>query len=154
MPPHAIAGHLVAALTPLAALMSLAYALRPASRRGMRWPTLVAVLASAVACFVSASGGSKLYAQLKATVGDEAANASAYAHAKDADALTIVAIVLLVVVTVAALVWLAPGRPGGVLGNVLAVAIIVCALATLWLTVTTIGGAVASVWSHHLPLKG
>lgn len=25
---------------------------------------------------------------------------------------------------------------------------------TLWFTVTTVSDAVASVWSHHLPLKG
>lgn len=154
MPPHVVAGHLVAVLAPIAALLAIAYVARPGARRGLRWTNVVASVASAVGCFLAGTGGKKLYTQLTATVGEEAAKASAYGHAMNADLLTMLAIALAMLVVVGTLVWLAPGRRVGVLGWLFAITIVMCAAAMLWFTFVTIGDGMASVWSHHLSLKG
>ena len=119
----------------------------------MRYLTLGAVVASAVACVVAASAGSGLYAQLKASVGVDA-SLPAYTHAKNGDLLTVAAIVLALLVVVAVWRWLAPGRPGSRAQVVVSVLVAVAALVTLVLTWLTVADAVTSVWAHHVALKG
>ena len=154
MPTHVIAGHVAAVLAPLAAVMALVYALVPTSRRGMRLPTLVAALGSAAVCLWAAMAGSSLYTQLTATVGQAAARAAAHGHAEDGDSLTIVAIALALSLGVGCWTWLAPDRRSGVLHWIAVGVVVACAAATLWLTVSAVAGGIASVWTHHLPLKG
>ena len=60
LPVHALVVHAVVVLGPLAALMLLAYALRPTWRTGLRWPTVVLAVGTAVAAFVATQSGEAL----------------------------------------------------------------------------------------------
>ena len=76
LPVHALVVHAVVVLGPLAALMLLAYALRPTWRTGLRWPTVVLAVGTAVAAFVATQSGEAL----EHRVGDPA-----YDHADKGD---------------------------------------------------------------------
>lgn len=76
LPVHALVVHAVVVLGPLAALMLLAYALRPTWRTGLRWPTVVLSVGTAVAAFVATQSGEAL----EHRVGDPA-----YDHAEKGD---------------------------------------------------------------------
>lgn len=86
LPVHALVVHAVVVLGPLAALMLLAYALRPTWRTGLRWPTLLLAAVSAVSAFVATQSGEAL----EERVGDPA-----YDHAEKGDLAAISMYVLL-----------------------------------------------------------
>ncbi|CAM3671281.1 DUF2231 domain-containing protein [Nocardioides zeicaulis] len=60
LPVHALVVHAVVVLGPLSALMLLAYALRPGWRTGLRWPTVVLAVGTAVAAWVATQSGEAL----------------------------------------------------------------------------------------------
>lgn len=60
LPVHALVVHAVVVLGPLSALLLVAYAARPAWRRGLRWPTVALSAASAVSAFVAVQAGEAL----------------------------------------------------------------------------------------------
>ncbi len=60
LPVHALVVHAVVVLGPLAALMLLAYALRPTWRTGLRWPTLLLSAVAAASAFVATQSGEAL----------------------------------------------------------------------------------------------
>ena len=153
MPTHALAGHLAATATPLAAVLALLYALAPRLRRGLRWPALAAAALAEGTCIWAGAAGSDLYRTYVDTVGADALRTTAYVHAKAADDLTIAAGALLIVLL--AVVWrpLAPDRPRSV-GQVIAIVLVtLAALATFWTTWTTVSLALESVWAHHTAWK-
>ena len=60
LPMHALVVHAVVVLVPLSVLNALAYAVRPAWRRVLRWPTAAGAVISGVSAFVAAESGEAL----------------------------------------------------------------------------------------------
>ncbi|MBG0816655.1 hypothetical protein [Planomonospora sp. ID82291] len=150
MPTHALAGHLVIATAPLAALLALVYAWRPTARRRLRLPLLAAGVLNMALVGWAATAGSTLLDTFKAsgrTTDGELATAVVHAH--QADALSVASLALLLAVL--ALVWwlLAPGRPPTTGATAAACVLSACALAVCWFDATTLIEATRSVWSHH-----
>lgn len=140
LPVHALVVHAVVVLGPLAALLLVAYALRPGWRGGLRWPTLALAAISAVSAAVATSSGESL----EHRVGDPA-----YDHAEKGD---LAAVSIYVLLAVAALIILVLARPGaaarmGALSAVLAVAAL--AFATFGVFNAGHSGA-SSVWKEEI----
>lgn len=76
LPVHALVVHAVVVLGPLAALLLVAYAVRPGWRVGLRWPTVALSLIAAGSAFVATQSGEAL----EERVGDPA-----YEHAEKGD---------------------------------------------------------------------
>ena len=60
LPVHPLVIHAVVVLGPLAALLLVAYAARPAWRTGLRWPTVVLSLVAAGSAWVATESGEAL----------------------------------------------------------------------------------------------
>ena len=60
LPMHALVIHAVVVLVPLSALSAIAYVLRPAWRRVLRWPTAAGAVVSGASAFVAAESGEAL----------------------------------------------------------------------------------------------
>jgi hypothetical protein len=151
MPLHAAVAHLAVIIAPLTAFVALAYALRPVSRRGMRWPLVVGSVGS-VACTVWAGlAGDSLYEALKHGAAAQGVTlpSAVLAHAHGSDALTLAVVALVVVVL--ALVWwlLRPGRPSSVASVVAAAVLAITAVATLVATGIVLQQALTAVWTLH-----
>lgn len=67
LPVHALVIHAVVILAPLAALSAIAYVLRPAWRRVLRWPTGIAAVITGVTAFVAAESGEQLQVRVSQT---------------------------------------------------------------------------------------
>lgn len=148
MPVHAIAGHLVVVVAPLAAIAALWYVVRPASRRALRWP-LVASATSTIALVVWAGEAAKsLLTSVKAH-GTATEIVAATSHAKGADALALSSAALVTAALVA--VWLLgrQNRWSGPVSRIVAVALALSGLAVLATTWTTLSAALDAVWMHH-----
>jgi hypothetical protein len=148
MPVHVVAGHLVIIAAPISVLLALVYALRPASRAGMRWPLLVSTALSFALAVWAAIVGSDLYDQMKQTAADPAQIAQAYAHAEAGDLLTVSTLVLAALV-VGLVFWrLSPRRtPTGGPHVLAAGLLVVAALAVAWYTADTLALAMQAVWT-------
>lgn len=66
LPMHALVIHAVVVLVPLSALCAIAYVVRPAWRRLLRWPTAAGALISGVSAFVAAESGEALQRRVSA----------------------------------------------------------------------------------------
>lgn len=148
MPVHALVGHIAAAVTPLAALMALTYAVAPRSRPALRWASLVAVVLASATCVWAASEGSPLLAQLKPSWGGVTPPVT-HSHVDQSAYMAGATVTLTIVLLTVIWRWLAPGRPRSSGSLISAALVVVCAVATLWLTGTTVHDAAGSVWSHH-----
>ena len=62
LPVHILVIHAVVAFAPLAALLAIGYAVRPAWRRVLRWPVALLAVATGVGGFVAAESGSPVEA--------------------------------------------------------------------------------------------
>jgi len=60
LPMHALVIHAVVVLVPLSTLCAIAYVVRPAWRRLLRWPTAAGAVISGVSAFVAAESGEAL----------------------------------------------------------------------------------------------
>lgn len=151
MPLHAAVAHLAVILAPLTAFVALAYALRPSSRAGMRWPLVVGSVLTAGVAVWAAMAGDDLYHALKTNVEAHGTTlpASVLTHAHGSDLLTGLAAALAVVAL--ALVWwlLRPGRPSSLAGTVAAGVLAVTATGTLYATFVVLQQAITAVWSLH-----
>lgn len=67
LPVHALVIHAVVALAPLAALSAIAYVLRPAWRRVLRWPTAIGAVITGLTAFVAAESGEQLQVRVSQT---------------------------------------------------------------------------------------
>lgn len=148
MPVHALVGHIAAAVTPLAALMALIYAAVPHVRRGLRWATLLALVVASATCVWAASEGSPLLAQLKPSWGGTTPPVT-HSHIDQSGYMAGATVTLTIVLLAVVWRWLSPGRPRSSGSLISAALVVVCAVATLWFTGTTVHDAVGSVWSHH-----
>jgi hypothetical protein len=148
MPVHAIAGHLVVVVAPLAAVVAIWYAVQPASRRALRWP-LVASSTSAIALALWAGEAAKPLLTSVKTHGTAAEVVAATAHAKGADALALSLAGLVSAALVALWLLRRPGRVAGPVSWTVAVALALSGLAVLATTWTTVAAALDAVWTHH-----
>lgn len=148
MPVHAIAGHLVVAVAPLAAIVALWCAVRPASRRGLRWP-LVASSTVTVGLVVWAGEAAKpLLASVKAH-GTAVEVVAATAHGKGTDSLALSSAGLFITALVALWLFRRPDRTDGLAARVVAITLGLCGLAVIATTWTTLSSALQAVWMHH-----
>jgi formate hydrogenlyase subunit 3/multisubunit Na+/H+ antiporter MnhD subunit len=60
LPMHALVIHAVVVLVPLSAVSAVAYVVRPAWRRVLRWPTAAGAVVSGASAFVAAESGEAL----------------------------------------------------------------------------------------------
>lgn len=151
MPTHVLIAHLAVIVAPVAALIALVYAVRPSSRRGMRWPLVVSGVAAVAISFWASTQGSALYQELTARAAANGTElpAAVFAHGHGSDVLLVATFALAVVVL--ALVWwlLAPGRRAPVAGVVAAGVLAVAALGTLGATWVVLEQAIQAVWSTN-----
>jgi hypothetical protein len=152
MPFHVVVAHLAVIVVPLTALVALAYAVRPAARRGMRWPLVVGGAASITLTIWAADAGDTLWKSLKAAAEARATalppTVWAHAHGSDVFTVSVVALAILVV----GFVWwlLRPGRTQTVWTVIAAVLLGVAAIATLVTTGIVLDQAMTAVWSQHV----
>ncbi len=130
IPIHALVVHAAVVLTPLAALLGVAF-VRPAWRMPLRWPLVAVTALSVVTVFVARESGEVLKDalgdQIKGNVTGEAVDR----HQELADRLWIWLLVLLAVAVVVALVLprlTSPLTRGGVAAIVAALALVVTVL--------------------------
>lgn len=116
LPVHALVVHAVVVLGPLAALLLVAYAVRPTWRAGLRWPMLALAGISAVSAAVATSSGESL----EHRVGDPA-----FEHAEKGDLAAVSIYVLLAVAVLVAFFLARPGAAArmGALTTLLAVGV-------------------------------
>ena len=102
MPTHVLVAHLAVIVAPVAALIALVYAGRPASRRGMRWPLAVTGVAAVATSLWASTQGSALYQELTARAAANGAElpAAVFAHGHGSDVLLVATCALAVVVLV------------------------------------------------------
>ena len=146
LPVHILVIHAVVAFAPLAALLAIGYAVRPAWRR---WPVALLAVATGVGGFVAAESGEALERRLVgAGVGGEALDLI-HEHAEAGDLARTVCLAFAAIALVAVRWLLRPGR-GGVLGLLVA-AILVIASVAVTATVLIAGhkGSTA-VWSQTI----
>lgn len=148
MPVHAIAGHLVVVVAPLAAIVALWYAARPASRRGLRWPLVASSTLTLGLVVWAAEAAKPLLASVKArgTAGEVVA---ATAHSKGTDSLALSSAALFLTALVALWLLRRPDRTDGPASRVVAITLALCGLAVLATTWTTLSSALQAVWLHH-----
>ena len=96
MPVHAAIAHLAVIIAPLTAFVALAYALRPAARRGMRWPLVIGSALSIAAIVWTAEVGGDLLTALKAGAASRGttlpAEVTTHAHGSDVLFLAVLAL--------------------------------------------------------------
>ena len=149
LPVHILVIHAVVAFAPLAALLAIGYAVRPAWRRVLRWPVALLAVATGVGGFVGAESGEALERRLVgAGVGGETLDLI-HEHAEAGDLARTVCLAFAAIALVAVLWLLRPGR-GGVIGLLVA-AILVIASVAVTATVLIAGhkGSTA-VWSQTI----
>lgn len=150
LPAHAVVGHLVVIVAPIAALLAAVYGLAPRTRRALRWPLVAgAVLTFALAVWAGQVGQTLLAAVESAAPGGAPLPAAVDEHAHGAALLSAASFVLLVAVAVLVPRALRPGRPRGRASSVGAAVLVLCAVGTLVTTATTLAQAMDAVWSHH-----
>jgi hypothetical protein len=109
LPVHALVIHLVVVLGPLAALSAIAYAVRPAWRWYLKWPTVALALITGVTSFVAAQSGQALEHRLLTTQAamDSPPGRLILAHASAGTRMRLVGLVFMVVALVIVL-WVLP----------------------------------------------
>ncbi|MCE1178877.1 MAG: hypothetical protein LWW86_07570 [Micrococcales bacterium] len=126
LPMHPLVLHAFVVLGPLAALLAIAYAARPAWRAGLKWPTAALAVVAGLSGFLTKETGEFLERRLKAQGEDAAGMAAIHDHAEAGD-LAFAAGALLMVLTLVAVFWLVRAgrepRFGGA-GNLLAIALL------------------------------
>lgn len=146
LPAHAVVGHLVVIVAPIAALLACVYALRPRTRRVLRWPLVAgALLTFVLAVWAGQAGGDLLDASGPASQVPAAVDA----HTHGAALLSAASFTLLVAVAVLVPRALSPARPPERRAPVAVTLLVLCAVATLVTTGTTLLQAMEAVWSHH-----
>ncbi|MDF8263680.1 DUF2231 domain-containing protein [Luteipulveratus flavus] len=175
LPVHVLIVHAVVVLGPIAALLAIAYAVRPAWRLALRWPLVLTAPATGVASFVAAESGEKLEERvLSGGAGDSANARLIHDHTEAGDLMKIVGLVFMVV-ALAAVFWLLrpPARlprvrddatatgegptgegatvvrqSGGVLSTIAAVLLVLVSLGTLYQVVITGHSGSKASWSE------
>ena len=152
LPMHALVVHAVVVLVPLSVLSAMAYAVRPAWRRLLRWPTAAGAVVSGISAFVAAESGEALQRRVLAVRAATTDSQLLGQHVQWGDRAKVACAVFMVVTLLA--LWFA--RPpeeeaprGHVTDVVASTAVVVTALASL-VTVVLAGHAGSAVVWHGL----
>jgi hypothetical protein len=153
LPMHALVIHAVVVFVPLSVLCAIAYVVRPAWRRLLRWPTAAGAVVSGVTAFVAAESGEALQRRVLAVRAGTTDSQLLGEHVEWGDRAKVACFVFMVVTLVA--LWLLrppgeePPRRGRALDVVASVVVVVAALASL-VTVVLAGHAGSAVVWHGL----
>lgn len=148
LPTHILVIHAVVVLGPIAALVAIAYAVRPAWRGRLRWPLAVLAVATGITGLVAGESGEQLEHRLEGLGLSGAQRDLVHEHTEAGDLAKVLCLVFMLVVLVAVLWALKPGVTGGPIALVAAVAVVLVSLATLGsVSVTGHTGASAS-WTE------
>lgn len=101
LPVHVLVVHAVVVLGPIAALMAIAYAVRPVWRRALAWPTAVVTVLAAGSATVAAASGEELEHRLRA-IGDVSPALETHTQAGD---LARTVMLVFMVITLGAIFW-------------------------------------------------
>ncbi|HSU74583.1 MAG TPA: DUF2231 domain-containing protein [Terrabacter sp.] len=152
LPMHALVVHAVVVLVPLSVLSAMAYAVRPAWRRLLRWPTAAGAVVSGISAFVAAESGEALQRRVLAVRAATTDSQLLGQHVQWGDRAKVACAVFMVVTLLA--LWFA--RPpeeeaprGHVTDVVASTAVVVAAVASL-VTVVLAGHAGSAVVWHGL----
>ena len=152
LPMHALVVHAVVVLVPLSVLNALAYAVRPAWRRVLRWPTAAGAVISGVSAFVAAESGEALQRRVTRVRAGSFDAQLLNNHVEWGDRAK-VACALFMVVSLLALWFARPPEEeaprGHAIDVVASTAVVVTALASL-VTVVLAGHAGSAVVWHGL----
>lgn len=152
LPVHILVIHVVVVVGPLAAVAAIAYALRPAWRRPLRWPLVVTAVTTAGFGMVAAGSGEELQRRVSRAGADAATMSLVSEHAEAGEVTQVLGVVFAVAVG-AAVFALLPSTGGPRwgherLGALWAVGLVVLSLALLGsITVTGHSGATAA-WTQ------
>lgn len=153
LPVHILVIHAVVVLGPIAALLALAYAIRPAWRNGLRLPLVLGAVATGLSGFVAGESGEQLEHRLQATGGNDAAAMALLHEHTEAGDLTKVLCLLFMVVVLGVVYFLLPAtKPArskalGLLGAAAMVVISCAAIVSIAITGHT--GA-KSAWADQV----
>lgn len=153
LPVHVLVIHAVVVLGPLAALLAIAYAARPAWRATLKWPLVVGALATGFTGFVAGESGEQLERRVTASdSGDAAALALLHDHTEAGDLAKILCLLFMVVVLVAVF-WALPatGRAKyGAIGLVASLAIGLASLAAIGSIAYTGHTGAKAAWADQI----
>lgn len=154
LPVHILVIHIVVVIGPLAALLAIGYAARPAWRPALRWPLVAAAIATGVFGFIAGESGEALERRVKVTrAGDSAALALVHDHTQAGDLTKAVCMAFMILVLIAVFVLLpARGAPrgGAVLGLVTAVVLSAAAVGTIASITITGHSGVTAAWAAQV----
>lgn len=154
LPVHVLVIHAVVVIAPLTALAAIWYAVRPASRPGLKWPLTAGALVTGVTGLIAGSSGEALERRVTAAnAGDAAAIKLVHDHAEAGDLARIFCLGLMVVVLAAIFALLPPaGAPrfGAGLANVTAALLVLAALATTGSVILTGHSGAKAAWADQI----
>ncbi len=154
LPVHVLIIHAVVVLGPLTALAAIWYAVRPASRAGLRLPLAAGALVTGITGLIAGASGEALQHRVRAAdSADAAAIQLVHEHAEAGDLARIMCLALMVV-TLAAVFVLIPAkgaaRFGDLLGKLTAGVLIITALAATGSIVYTGHTGAKAAWADQV----
>jgi hypothetical protein len=152
LPTHALVIHAVVVLVPLSAVSAVAYVMRPAWRRVLRWPTAAGAVVSGASAFVAAESGEALQRRVSRVRSGTTDFDLLSVHVEWGDRARLFCL-LFMVITLAALWFVRPPEeesPRGHAFEVLIGTVVVLAAATAVVTVVVAGHAGSQVVWHDL----
>jgi len=152
LPMHALVIHAVVVLVPLSAVSAVAYVVRPAWRRVLRWPTAAGAVVSGASAFVAAESGEALQRRVSRVRSGTTDFDLLSTHVAWGDRARLFCL-LFMVLTLAALWFVRPPEeesPRGHAFEVLIGALVVLAAVAAVVTVVVAGHAGSRVVWHDL----
>lgn len=129
LPIHPLVVHAVVVLAPLSALLAIVYAVKPAWRHGLRWPTVGLTAIAALSAVLATSSGDPLEARVNAGA-SPAARALVEQHAEAGD-LAATTIYILLGAVVLSVFLLIPARRENLRKGLSGLGVALCLLAAL-----------------------
>ena len=152
LPMHALVVHAVVVLVPLSAASAVAYVVRPAWRRVLRWPTAAGAVISGSSAFVAAESGEALQRRVSRVRSGTTDFELLSTHVAWGDRARLFCL-LFMVLTLAALWFVRPPEeesPRGHAVGLLAGTLVVLAAVSAVVTVVVAGHAGSQVVWHDL----
>lgn len=140
LPVHILVIHAVVVLGPIAALLAVAYAVRPAWRGRLRLPLVLGAIATGVSGFVAGESGEQLEHRLQSIGGADAASmALLHEHTEAGDLAKILCLVFMVIALAVVFVLLPAGRSArskvlGLVGSAALILVSVAAIVSIGIT--------------------
>lgn len=147
LPTHILVIHAVVVLGPIAALVAVAYAVRPAWRGRLRWPLAALAVATGVTGLVAGESGEQLEERLEGLGLGGAQRDLIHDHTEAGDVAKVLCVAFMLVVLVAVLWALKPGATGGPLVLAAAALVVLVSLATLGSVAVTGHTGASAAWT-------